>query len=143
MLLDKVIPNKPLSIEVATSTSRSGTFSFTCPSITRITFPVSFSVTSISFSPKKVNEVVMFKGLSLIFSTTRLGSFITGPNGDAGALKYAPYDRKLLDNKQLNETNINKKTNIVTDNIDFFIVLSVNEMRDKLLSLYVIVDERG
>jgi len=85
----------------------------------------------------------MFKGLSLIFSTTRLGSFITGPKGEAGALKYAPYDKKLLDNKQLNENNTNKKTNIVTDNIDFFIVLSVNEMRDKLLSLCVIVDERG
>jgi len=68
---------------------------------------------------------------------------ITGPNGDAGALKYAPYDKKILEDKQLNENNINKKTNIVTDNIDFFIFLSVNEMRDKLLSLCVIVEEQG
>ena len=44
-------------------------------------------------------------------------------------------------NKQLNENNTNKKTNIVTDNIDFFIVLSDNRMRDQLLSLCVARNE--
>jgi len=29
----------------------------------------------------------------------RLGSFITGPKGDTGALKYAPYDKKIVDDE--------------------------------------------
>ncbi|MDN5867108.1 MAG: hypothetical protein L0H55_06885 [Candidatus Nitrosocosmicus sp.] len=82
-----VNPNNPNSMTMATSTSRRGTFASTCPPITLITLPVSLSVTNISLCSKNAKDVGMLKGLSLTFSAIRLGSFMTGPLGDSGALK--------------------------------------------------------
>ncbi len=76
-------------MSLATATSSTG-ISCIWPFITCITFPVSFSVTSISLGPK--NAILV--GLSnppVTFSTTRFLSFTVGPLGDTGAFAYAPY----------------------------------------------------